>query len=184
MLEEYPKEITLQDGFVCILRPMTRHDQDALYRFFISLPEEDRRYLRNDATNRILIEKWCRELNYNKVLPILAEHQNRILANATLHRETFGWGRHVGEIRITVASEFQHRGLGSLLLEELSKLALKFNLDKLCAKVIASRIYVTRAFEKNDFVLEATLKNFVKILYDENYEDIAVLVKNLNQVSV
>ncbi len=44
MLEEYPKEITLQDGFICILRPMTRDDQDAIYRFFISLPEEDRRY--------------------------------------------------------------------------------------------------------------------------------------------
>ena len=184
MLEEYPKEITLQDGFNCILRPMTRDDQDALYRFFISLPEEDRRYLRNDATNRILIEKWCRELNYNKVLPILAEHENRILANATLHKETFGWGRHIGEIRVTVAADFQQRGLGSLLLEELSKLALKYNLEKLCAKVVASRSYVTRAFEKNAFVREATLKNFVKILYDKNYEDIAVLVKDLNQTSL
>jgi GNAT superfamily N-acetyltransferase len=184
MLEEYPKEVTLPDGFVCILRPMNRDDQDALYRFFISLPEEDRRYLRNDATNRILIEKWCRELNYNKVLPILAEHENRILANATLHKETFGWGRHVGEIRITVAADFQHRGLGSLLLEELSKLALQYNLEKLCAKVVASRTYVTRAFEKNDFVLEATLNNFVKIIYNKNYEDIAVLVKDLNPTSV
>jgi hypothetical protein len=172
MLEEYPKEITLQDGFICILRPMTKDDQDALYRFFISFPEEDRRYLRNDATNRILIEKWCRDLNHDKVLPILAEHENRILANATLHRDTFGWGRHIGEIRI-----------GSLLAEEISKLALQLNLDKLCAKVVASRTYVTRAFEKNGFVLEATLKNFVKILYDKNYEDIAVLVKDLNQKS-
>ncbi|RZB37799.1 MAG: hypothetical protein SRB2_00901 [Desulfobacteraceae bacterium Eth-SRB2] len=184
MLEEYPKEITLQDGFICILRPMTRDDQDALYRFFISLPEEDRRYLRNDATNRILIEKWCRELNYNKVLPILAEHENRILANATLHRETFGWGQHIGEIRITVAEDFQQRGMGSLLLEELSKLAFEYNLEKLSAKVIASQTYVTRAFEKNAFVREATLKDFVKILYDKNYEDIAVLVKDLNQTSV
>jgi L-amino acid N-acyltransferase YncA len=184
MLEEYPKKITLRDGFICILRPMTRDDQDALYRFFISLPEEDRKYLRNDATNRIFIEKWCRELNYNKVLPILAEHENRILATATLQRETFGWGQHVGEIRITVDAEFQHRGLGSLLLEELSRLALKLNLEKLCAKVVASRTYVTRAFEKNTFVREATLKNFVKNLYDKNYEDIAILVKDLNQTSV
>ena len=152
MLEEYPKKITLQDGFICILRPMTRDDQDALYRFFISLPEDDKKYLRNDVTNRILIEKWCRELNYDKVLPILAEHENKILASATLHRETFGWGRHIGEIRINVAADFQQRGLGSLLLEELSKLALGYNLAKLCAKVIASRTYVTRAFEKNAFV--------------------------------
>jgi len=74
--------------------------------------------------------------------------------------------------------------LGSFLLEELSKLALKYNLEKLCAKVIASRTYVTRAFEKNGFVQVATLKNFVKILYDKNYEDIDVLVKDLNQKSL
>ena len=119
-------------------------------------------------------------LNYDRVLPILAEHKRRILANATLHRDTFGWGQHVGEIRITVAAEFQQRGLGSLLLEEISKLALKGNLEKLCAKVIASRTYVTRALEKNGFSQVAILKNFVRILYDNNYEDIAVLVKDIN----
>ena len=180
MLEEFPKEITLPDGFSCTLRPMTRDDKDALYRFFILFPEEDRRYLRNDATNRILIEKWCRNLNYDRVLPILAEHERKILANATLHRETFGWGRHVGEIRITVAAEFQKRGLGSLLVEELSRLAFEGNLEKLCARVVASRTYVTRAFEKIGFVQTATLKNFVRILYDNNYEDIVILVKDLN----
>jgi RimJ/RimL family protein N-acetyltransferase len=179
MLAEYPKEVVLQDGFSCILRPMNRDDQDALYRYFIAFPEEDRRYLRNDATSRILIEKWCRELNYKMVLPILAEHQSKILANATLHKETFGWGRHIGEIRITVATEFQQRGLGSLLLEELSKLAFKVNLKKLCAKVVTSRTYVIRAFEKNGFVQEATLKDFVKNLYNKEYEDIAILVKDL-----
>ena len=183
MLEEYPKEIVLQDGFSCNLRPMTRDDQDALYRFFISLPGDDRKYLRNDATNKILIEKWCRNLDYNRIFPILAEHERKILANATLHRETFGWGKHVGEIRITVAAEFQQRGLGSLLLEELSRLALKGNLEKLCAKVVASRDYVTRAFEKNGFAQAAILKNFVRILYDDNYEDIAVLVKDLDSTS-
>lgn len=181
MPEEYPKEITLKDGSSCTLRPMTRDDQDALYRFFISLPEEDRRYLRNDATNRILIEKWCRELNYHKVLPILAEHENKIVANATLHRETFGWGRHVGEIRITVAAEFQQRGLGSLLLKELSRLSVQGNLEKLCARVVASRTYVIRALEKNGLVQVAILKNFVKISYDDHYEDVAILVMDLNQ---
>ena len=179
MLAEYPKEVFLQDGFRCILRPMNRDDQDALYRYFIAFSEEDWRYLRNDATSRILIEKWVRELNYEKVLPILAVNENKILANATLHKETFGWGRHIGEIRITVAAEFQQRGLGSLLLEELSKLALKVNLEKLCAKVITSRTYVIRAFEKNGFTQEAVLKDFVKNLYNKNYEDIVILVKDL-----
>ena len=102
MPEEYPKEVAFKDGFRCVLRPMVSDDQEALYRFFVSLPEEDRRYLRDDPTDRKLVEKWSRELNYDKVFPILAEHEGNILANATLHRQTFGWGKHVGEIRITI----------------------------------------------------------------------------------
>ena len=88
------------------LRPMTRDDQYALYSFFINLGAEDRRFLRNVVTDRKLIEKWARNLNYDNVLPILAEHEGRIVANATLHYQTFGWGRHVAEIRVTVTPEF------------------------------------------------------------------------------
>ena len=34
MLEDYPKKITLPEGLSLTLRPMTRDDQYALYRFF------------------------------------------------------------------------------------------------------------------------------------------------------
>jgi len=112
MLEEYPKKITLPDGANLILRPMTRDDQYGLYNFFISLTEEDRRFLRNDVTDRKLIENWARNLDYETVLPILAESDGKIVANATLHYQTFGWGHHVAELRITIAQEFRGRKLG------------------------------------------------------------------------
>jgi L-amino acid N-acyltransferase YncA len=179
MLEEYPKTVTLADGFGCVLRPMNKDDEDALYRFFVALPEGDRRYLRNDTTSRVLIEKWCRELTYDKVLPIVAELDGRIIANATLHRESHGWGRHIGEIRITIAAEAQQRGLGSLLVDELSKLAVKSKLEKLSAKVVTSRDYVIRAFEKNGFKHVTTLNKFVKIVHENSARDIAILVKDL-----
>jgi L-amino acid N-acyltransferase YncA len=181
MPEEYPKEVTLKDGFRCTLRPMNRDDEGALYRFFVSLPEKDRRYLRHDPTNRRILEKWCRELNYDKVFPILAVHERRVLANATLHRQTFGWGRHVGEIRITIAADFQQRGLGSLLVEELSRLARKGNLEKLCARVVATQTDVIRVFKKNGFSQASILKNFVKDVHEEIYRDVAILVKDLDR---
>jgi L-amino acid N-acyltransferase YncA len=181
MLEEYPKEVTLKDGFRCTLRPMIRDDLDALYRYFMSLPEGDRRYLRHDPTDRKLIEKWCRELNFDKVMPILAEHDGTLLANATLHMQDFGWQKHVGEIRITIAAEFQQRGLGSLLVEELSQLARKHALEKLCARVVASRTDVIKVFEKNGFKQVAVLKNFVTDMHHYDYQDLALLVKDLNR---
>jgi hypothetical protein len=105
MNEEYPKKITLPDGLSLTLRPMMRDDQYPLYSFFISLAGEDRRFLRNDVTDRKLIEKWARNVNYDRVLPILAEYEGRIVASATLHYQTFGWGRHVAS-QLTVLENY------------------------------------------------------------------------------
>jgi L-amino acid N-acyltransferase YncA len=181
MLEEYPKEVQLKDGFSFNLRPMIADDLEGLYRFFVSLPEEDLRYLRDDPTDRRLVEKWCREINYDKVLPILAEYEDRILANATLHRQTTGWEKHVGEIRVTISTEVRQRGLGSRLVEELTILARAAGLDKLLARVIASQTDAITVFKKNGFNQVATLKNFVKDVHHGDYQDIAVLVKDLSQ---
>jgi len=179
MLDEYPKRMTLDDGFEFVLRPMTQSDGDKLYRFFVSSPESDRRYLRNKTVDRILIESWCRNIDYGQVLPILAEKQDVLIANGTLHRQTHGWSKHIGEIRMTVASEYQHRGIGNILIKEIACLARKAALERLMARVVASREYVIDLFEGNGFKQIATLKNFVKSVVDNSYKDIAILVKDL-----
>jgi len=179
MLEEYPKKITLPDGLSLTLRPMTRDDQYALYSFFISLTPEDRRSLRNDVTDRKLIEKWVRNLNYDRVLPILAEYDGRIVANATLHYQTFGWGRHVAEVRVTITPEFQGRRLGAALLKEITHLATQNTVKKLLARIVTSREGVIKAFERGGFSLLTVLKDYVKDLQSQQYADIALLVKEL-----
>jgi N-acetylglutamate synthase-like GNAT family acetyltransferase len=158
---------------------MAQCDEDKLYRFFVSLPESDRRYLRNDTVDRILIESWCRNLNFDKVLPILAEKQGVLIANGTLHRQTHGWSKHIGEIRMTIASEYQQRGIGNILTKEITSLARELGVERLMARVVTSRGYVINLFELNGFKQIATLKNFVKSVVDNSYKDIAILVKDL-----
>jgi L-amino acid N-acyltransferase YncA len=179
MLKEYPQKVTLPDGGILTLRTMTRDDQYALYSFFVGLPEEDRRFLRNDVTDRKLIEKWSRNLNYDRVLPILAESDGQIVANATLHYQTFGWGRHVAEVRITIDPQFQGRKLGSLLLNEISRLAAQSQVKKMLARIVATREVVIRAFKKAGFNQITVLKNYVKDIHQQRYADIALLVKDL-----
>ena len=179
MLEDYPKKITLPEGLSLTLRPMTRDDQYALYSFFIGLDGEDRRFLRNVVTDRKLIEKWARNLNYDQVLPILAEYDDRIVASATLHYQTFGWGRHVAEIRVTVAPEFQGRRLGAALIEELTALASKGQVKKLLARIVTTRKGVITAFERAGFSQLTVLHHYVKDLQSQQYADIALLVKEL-----
>lgn len=180
MLEEYPKKVTLADGASLTLRPMTRDDQYALYSFFIGLPEDNRRFLRNDVTDRRLMEKWARDLDYDKVLPILAEYDDRVVGNATLHYQTFGWGRHIAEVRVTITPEFQGRGLGALLLEELSRLAASHKVKKLLARIVTTQAPVIKAFKKAGFGLVTELKDYVKDIHQKRYADIALLVKELS----
>jgi HSP20 family protein len=176
-----PKGITLPDGTNLTLRPMTRDDQYALYKFFISLGAEDRRFLRNDVTDRKVIEKWARNLNYDQVLPILAEYEGRIVANATLHYQTLGWGGHVAEVRVTIAPEFQGRRLGAALLEEITRLAAQNKVKKLLARVAIPREGVIRTFERAGFRQLMVLKNYVKDPKSQQYADIVLLVKELQQ---
>ncbi len=177
MLEEYPKKVSLPDGATLTLRPMTRDDQYALYSFFISLPEEDRRFLRNDVADRKIIEKWARNLNYDKVLPILAEYDGNIVANATLHYQTFGWGRHVAEVRITITPEFQGRKLGSVMLHEISRLATQNKVKKILARVVTTRPIVIRALKKARFKEVTVLKNFVKDIHGQGCADIVLMMQ-------
>jgi L-amino acid N-acyltransferase YncA len=176
----YPKKITLPDGFSLTLRPMTRDDQYALYSFFMNLAGEDRRFLRNDVTDRKLIEKWSRDLDYDRVLPILAEDEGCIVASATLHYQTYGWGKHVAEVRITIAPEFQSRRLGAVLLDEISDLAAQNKVKKLLARIVTNRDGVIRAFERAGFSRLTVLQNYVKDLQNQQYADIALLVKELS----
>lgn len=179
MSEEYPKNIILPDGLQLTLRPMTRDDQYGLYNFFVGLPDEDRRFLRNDVTDRKLIEKWVRNLNYDRVFPILAQDDGRIVANATLHYQTFGWGRHVAEVRVTITPEFQRRKLGSTLLDEITHLASQKRVKKLLARIVTTREDVIKVFERAGFKKLTVLKDYVKDLHQQQYADIALLVKEL-----
>jgi L-amino acid N-acyltransferase YncA len=180
MLEGYPKKVALKDGTEVTLRLMTRDDEHGAFMFFGSLPEESRRYLRNDVTNRKIIAGWMRDLNYEKTLPIIAEHDGKIVASSTLHRQTFGWGRHVGEVRVVIDLTFQHRGLGRILLDEICEIGTTSGLKKLAARIITARTDVIKAFEKSGFKRIAVLAHYVKDM-NRNYADVAIMVKQLTR---
>lgn len=118
-MQRYPKQFKLKDKIVVTLRPMVRQDETKLLKFFRCLPDEDRLFLKEDVTKPEVIHRWVEELDYDRVLPILAEIGDEIVGDATLHTYQHGWLRHVGEIRCVVAREYQRKGIGVLLIREL-----------------------------------------------------------------
>ncbi|TNF50733.1 N-acetyltransferase, partial [bacterium] len=159
MLDEYPKEITLRDNSKVTLRPLVKEDEAALIEFFQGLIEEDRLYLREDVADPEIIRGWMENIDYEKVLPILAIDEGKIIADATLHRDSHGWMRHVGHIRMSVAGSHRGRGLARIMAAEVFQHAVTAGLDKLVAEMLTIQENAQRVFTRLGFKEEAVLKD-------------------------
>ncbi|MFA6148798.1 MAG: GNAT family N-acetyltransferase [bacterium] len=160
-LDRYPREITLRSGVTLVFRPMGRDDVDRLWLFFQQVPPEDRMFFRQDVSRREVVQHWADTLDYGLVLPILALDGDRVVGDATLHRQKTGWKQRVGVVRVQIAADFRHRGLGTAMVRELRHLGEKSALYYLMAEVIEEQPSAVRAFERMGFFRAATFPSFV-----------------------
>ncbi len=161
MFAEYPKTVTLRDEKPVVVRQMVKTDEKGLLEFFQSLSPEELHYLKEEVTNPTVIHKWAENLDYEHVIPILAVVDDRIVGDATLHRNRFGWSQHVGEIRIVTHPTYRRKGLGSILAREIFFLALKLKLDKVVAQMMEEQEAASSVFARLGFQQEALLKDHV-----------------------
>jgi RimJ/RimL family protein N-acetyltransferase len=160
-LDRYPKDITLRDGAHITLRPMTPDDAGRLWEFFREIPPVDKMYLREEVDRREVVEGWAKALDYEIVLPLLAFHGDRVVGDATLHRNKTGWKQRVGVVRILIAPDFRHRGLGTAMVREIRHLGEKLSLNYIMAEVIEEQQAAIRAFEAMGFERAVVYRNFV-----------------------
>jgi RimJ/RimL family protein N-acetyltransferase len=174
----YRQIVNLSDGGRVLLRPLTRDDRQPLLDLYRPVNSDERRYFRHDASQPEVVEKWIDELDYNKVFPIVAIVNDRIVGNATLH---FGEGpaRHRGEIRIFLSKEIRGRGIGTRMLQALINVAKRRNLCLLEVQILSDQNSVIRAFKNLGFELRSILEDYF-ILPDGEMRDIAHLVLHLH----
>jgi RimJ/RimL family protein N-acetyltransferase len=181
ILDEYPKEITLKDGSTLTLRPMVASDEGALLAFFQGLSEAERLYLRDNVSDPAVIKGWAKSVDYNRVLPILAMDGDRVVGDATLHRNPHSWMRHVGEIRIVVSSEYREKGLARLLAAEVFQNAVTSGLEKLIAEMLTDQHDARRVFGRMGFREEAILKDQV-LDVDGNRHDLLIMSNDVTKL--
>lgn len=178
MLAGYPKKVQLHDGTSVTLRPMVKEDANKLHAFFARVPREDRIFLRDDVSLREVIDAWARKLDYEKVLPLLAELGDTIVGDATLHRKRFGWTNHVGKVRLVIDKDYRGKGLGTLMIEALIENAKKVGLELLVAELMGTQAAALAAFRRLGFEKEAVFYNYVKDQAGEE-RNLVVMMKNL-----
>jgi len=99
-LERYPLHAKLRDGTPVVVRPLNRRDDARLQKFFLTVPPEERLFVKQPITDRTLFRQWCRQPDFERNLPLLMLHGKKIIGEATLHQRGGGWKRHIGLITL------------------------------------------------------------------------------------
>lgn len=170
---DFPKTWILEDETRVAVRPMVKQDRDRLALFFKRIAEDELRFLRDDVTDLRVIDHWIERLNYDRVLPLVADINGRIVADASLHRRKEGWRRHVGGVRVVVDPAFRHKGFASRLIDELTDIARKEGLDRLYAEIPADDQAAIDVFQERGFARVALFERYI-LDHAGTYHDMAV----------
>jgi GNAT superfamily N-acetyltransferase len=177
-IQELKKTGKLKDGTEVVLRPMDKTDRQHLGDFFNRLSPSVLQYVRNDVNDPQVLDKWFAQLDYNKVFPLLALIDNKIVANASLHRVAYGWRKHLATVRIVVDPEFHEKGLGTLMINELVDLAHEFGLEKLMVEFPLKAHSALAMFKKAGFSPRAVIEGLMKNRHGEAL-DVVIMVMDV-----
>ena len=153
----FPHIAKLKDGSSVEIALASAADGPALLDFYRSLSDEDRLVLKDDVTTPGWLARFLAKLASGAATSLVARAKGRICGEATLHRNLHGWSRHVGEIRLSVASDRRGKGLGNTLAAGVVKLAIDLGLEKMVAQLVESQEAARKTFERLGFRQEAEL---------------------------
>ena len=158
----FAETVELTDHRTVGLRPLASADSDRLFAFFQALPKKDRLFPLDDIQNSDLIRKWTQNLDFEHVIPLVAEVGNEIVADGTLYIPRSGWGQHTGLIRLVVAGTHRDVGLDVLIVRKLVALAEEHGLEKLQVHVLEDDGTQVHLFHRLEVPKAVVLKNMVK----------------------
>jgi GNAT superfamily N-acetyltransferase len=153
----YPKTIALRDGTEVLVRRLAAGDEDALLAFFQAIPEAERFFLKDDVTSADLIGGWVRDAErpdpepsqtalapaspsgrtVGRAFALIAVDDGRVLAEAALVRRRGAARGHLADLRVVVAQDYRHRGLGTAILSELLDVARDSGLNGVLFEAVA-----------------------------------------------
>lgn len=175
----YRKFVTTNAGRRVLIRPLVKEDQAALQALFASASAEDTRFLKDDVHDPEVVARWTESINHERVLPIVACCDDRIVGDVTLHLGRKS-RRHVGIVRIFLAPDFRGVGLGSRLIQEVEEIAQKLDLKIVVAEVILDHVGLVKAFRRLGYDLRCSLDDYF-MSTDGTTHDVAFLVKRLTR---
>jgi len=175
---DYPSEwetvFTAKNGKNVDFRPKQSGDTEMLWKMFSTMSEKSLSNLVPPFT-RERIEGWTSNINYDKVLTIVAvineKNEQRIVGSASLKFNPQEIFRHKAELSASVHDDYQNMGLGTAMLKHLLGIARKKKLRKVWLLVNTDNDRAVNVYKKVGFEIEAKLckERYVRGNYGDEY---------------
>jgi RimJ/RimL family protein N-acetyltransferase len=154
---------TLKNGTAITVRKPTMDDLERMRRFFLDLPEEERRYLRVDVTKREVVEHRIRQAESGEVHRLIAlTADDKVVGVGSLERFADTWKQHLAEIRVIVGPNQRNQRLGALLVGRLFRAAQTRGIEQVVVKAAAPQTAARKICERLGFHVDAVLPKHVK----------------------
>lgn len=155
------KKMTLKDGTELTVRELTLDDLENLMEFYTSLPLKDQKYLRIDVTNKEIVKNRISDTINKKDIRLAVLHNDQIIATGALELSHDDWRKNQGELRLIVARDYQHKGIGLMLARELYYLAVENGVKKLVVKMMKKQKSARNLVKKLGFSHEVIIPDYV-----------------------
>jgi GNAT superfamily N-acetyltransferase len=161
-LQKFPRNIALKDGSKIALRPLRKDDEKTFHELFLTIPEQERMFIKHRVTEPAVIRDWCQNIDLGRNLPLLALSDGKIVGVATLHQQLGGWKRHIGRVSVLVQPKVRGRGIARALVHEIVDIARNTGLEHVEAEFIGGQETAIHMFAMLGFSQLLTLEDYVK----------------------
>jgi L-amino acid N-acyltransferase YncA len=156
------KKELLKDGTEVTIKKLTLNGLDRLMEFYSELPQNDRKYFRVDVTKRDVVEQRIKQTRQGNFFRLVALQNDKIIADGNLELSVEAWRKDQGELRVIVAKNSQHKGLGTIMLRELYNLAAQNNVKTVIVKIMRPQKAARAICHKLGLLEETVIPDYVR----------------------
>jgi ribosomal protein S18 acetylase RimI-like enzyme len=166
---------TLKDKTSVIVRDLTSDDVETSLQFFLSIPDNERRYLRSDVTSRQHIEERIQQALSGKIVRRVVELDGKIIADGSLEILTEEWRGGTGHLRLVIGKDYRNLGVGHLLAWDLYHVANENKLNRIVTKLMRPQVNTIALFEELGFKVGGLIPDYLVDRMGET-QDMVILV--------
>ena len=161
-LKEIEPTFITDDGIEMQIRPLEAGDEKALLGFFKNLPEPEVMFFKRRVRDPEVIKQWCENIDLYARLPLLALHEGKVIAVASLLQNNGGWKRHIGRISQSILPKYRQKGIAGKLVQELVDVARMAGLQKVETEFIDKQEGGQKLFALLGFTHLMRLEDYVQ----------------------